>query len=98
MYDESFENMRAEAIKFMREKTESFLSEWCKEAGVKSPVGYERDYFSKSFVVYTDRPGYLIGKGGALAEKYTILMREEFVGLEKISFVEVRGGFANYNL
>lgn len=95
MYDEAFENMRAEAVQCMREKTELFLSKWCKEAGVKSPVGYERDYSSKSFTVYTDRPGCLIGKGGALAQKYETLMRKEFTGLERISFVEVRGGFAN---
>lgn len=95
MYDEAFENMRAEAMKYMREKTESFLSKWCEEAGVKSPVGYERNYSSKSFTVYTDRPGCLIGKGGALAKKYETLMREEFTGLERISFVEVKGGFAN---
>lgn len=97
MYDEAFEDMRAEAMKYMREKTESFLSKWCEEAGVKSPVGYERDYYSKSFIVYTDRPGCLIGKGGALVDKYTAIMIEEFVGLKNIRFVEVNGGFANYN-
>ncbi len=97
MYDEAFENMRAEVMEYMREKSDSFLSQWCEEARVKSPVGYERDYSSKSFVVYTDRPGYLIGKGGALVEKYTQIMRKEFVSFERIKFVEITGGFANYN-
>lgn len=89
MYDEAFYRMREEALKYNIKRNKDFLRQWCEEAGVVSPVGYGRDYSSKSYVVYTDKPGYLIGKGGCLAEKYTQIIREEFPGLKDIKFVEV---------
>ncbi len=97
MYDESFDCMREEVALWNKQRNEDFLRRWCEEAGVKTPVGYCRDYSSKSYVIYTDKPGWLIGRAGCLVDKYTKIMKEEFAGLEKIKFVEVCGGFANYN-
>lgn len=78
-----------------------FLDDWCKEAGVRTPVGYDFDY-STGMTIYTDKPGYLIGKGGQLVEKYTRRLNEEFGfssrnNLLKVKFVEIRGGFANHS-
>lgn len=95
MYDEdAFMEMRADAIEFMRKRYTTILNKWCKEAGVKTPVGYY-DNHQGVLEIYTDKPGYLIGKGGELYDKFTAILSEEFHWNYQIKFVEVRGGFAN---
>lgn len=98
--DIAFENMRNEAYEWAKNREKKFLEDWCKEAGVKNPVGYDFDYDS-GFTIYTTRPGYLISRGGQLIEKYTERLNKEFGfpstnKILKIKFVEIKGGFANY--
>lgn len=38
----------------------SILRKWCDEAGVKTPVGYYKNFSEKYWEIYTDRPGFLI--------------------------------------
>ena len=50
----------------------NLLVRWCKEAGVKqvaAKLKTEQDG-TKILVVYSDKPGYLIGKGGCIIDKY----------------------------
>lgn len=98
--DIAFENMRNEAYEWAKNREKKFLEDWLEEAGVKDPVGYDFNYFT-GFTVYTNKPGYLIGKGGQLIEKYEKRLNEEF-GFPngdktlKIKFVEIKNGFVNY--
>lgn len=47
------------------------------------------------FEIYTDSPGYLIGKGGNLVEKYELALNQLFCSDLKVKIIEIRGGFAN---
>ena len=74
----------------------SILRNWCDEAGVKTPVGYYKNFFEKCWEIYTDRPGLLIGKAGILVQKYKGILNKRFYCDYTIRFHEVRGGFTNY--
>ena len=80
----------------MNRKILSILEEWCDEAGVKTPVGYYKNSFKKCWEIYTDHPGFLIGKAGILVEKYKDILNKRFYCNYTIRFYEVQGGFANY--
>jgi len=88
--DESFENLREECAEYMSNKFDTFLSQWCEEAGVKDPIGYKQDH-NGCLIIYTNHPGSLIGKGGSLFYKYEAIMKEEFPHLTKINLVEIDG-------
>lgn len=74
----------------------SILENWCKEAGVKTPVGYYWNTSQKCWEIYTDRPGFLIGKAGVLVDKYKNMLNKRFYCNYKINIYEIKGGFANY--
>lgn len=93
MYDEAWENMRAEAITFMRNKEEGAIKKWLNEIGYTGPIGYYRNIFDREMEIYTKRPGCLIGKAGVGVKKFEKILTEEFGGEWKVKFVEVRGGF-----
>lgn len=94
--EDEFQKFRCEIYRWARHREEKFLESWCKEAHVDTPVGYHFDY-CKGFTIYTDHPGYLIGKEGKLIHKYIGKMRKEFgVKDAGIELIEVRTGFANY--
>lgn len=93
MYDEAWENMRAEAITFMRNKEETAIKKWLNEIGYTGPIGYYRNIFDREMEIYTKYPGHLIGKAGGNIKKFEKILTEEFGGEWKVKFVEVRGGF-----
>lgn len=74
----------------------SILENWCEEAGVKTPVGYYWNTSKKCWEIYTDRPGFLIGKAGVLVDKYKNILNKRFYCNYKIKIYEIKGGFANY--
>lgn len=71
------------------------MYEWCKEVGLHTPIGYERDYDERAYVLYTDHPGALIGKAGCLVDKYTKRLQQRETGWT-FRFKEIRGGFVNF--
>lgn len=92
-----FEEYIGESLNYWDKEISKILEEWCKEAGVKTPVGYGKNCTSKCWEIYTDRPGYLIGKAGILVEKYKNLLNQRCYCNYKVKFHEIRGGFANCN-
>ena len=97
MTDVDFVEFRDSVHRTVQEKHKTILSAWCEEAKVKTPVGYYLDYTDGIYYVYTDRPGYLIGKGGCLVHKYQQLLQAQFSAMKALKFVEIRGGFSNYS-
>lgn len=96
MYDDSFQVMRGESIAYIHDKNCKLIEEWAKEAGVESPIGYYNESGKHRMTIYTDRPGYLIGKGGGLVDKFRKKLCEKFYADKyEVKFVEIRGGFAN---
>lgn len=94
--DDAYMREREEFYQWSHKRNEEFLNSWCKEAGVDTPVGYYEDYANEEYIVYTDHPGYLIGRAGELVNKYTDIMKSQWRQLKRIKFVEIKGGFANY--
>ena len=93
--DNEFIELRNLTHKIIKENHDTILSAWCKEAGVKTPVGYYLDVMDGTYYIYTDKPGYLIGKSGCLVEKYQKLLQMQFSAMKSIKFVEIKGGFSN---
>ena len=90
-----WEEMRNEVYNWAVNRKRKFLEDWCAEAGLKEPVGYDFVY-GEGFTIYTNHPGYLIGKAGGLINKYRNRLKEEFGKDNDIKFVEIKNGFANY--
>lgn len=95
MYNDDFQKIRAEVNAWSRNRERKFLNDWCIEAKLKEPVGYDYDY-KNGFTIYTNHPGILIGKAGILINKYRDRLKEEFSKDNNIKFVEIKNGFANY--
>lgn len=96
MYDEDFEIFRGKCLEFNHNRNCKLIEEWCNEAGVTSPIGYYNELGKYRMTIYTNRAGYLIGKGGCLVDKFKKRLCEEFYANEyEVKFVEIRGGFAN---
>lgn len=96
MRNEEFQKMRAEVHKWARNRERKFLEDWCNEAHVEDPIAYNFRY-GESLTIYTTHPGFMIGKAGALVNKYQARLEREFGKNNKIKFVEINGGFANYS-
>lgn len=95
MYNTDFQKFRAEINDWARNRECEFLEDWCTEAKLKEPVGYDFVY-GEGFTIYTNHPGILIGKAGMLVNKYRDRLKEEFGKDNDIKFVEIKNGFANY--
>lgn len=93
MFDRAWEEMRAEARAFMKNKKETLLKTWLTDIGYKEPIGYEFDLHHKVVKIYSRRPGLLIGKAGVDVNKLKAMLTEEFHGEWKVQFIEVRDGF-----
>lgn len=53
------------------------LGRWKKEASVEDALLITYDYDKKKLIIYTTRPGYLIGRGGERIKRYSELLRNE---------------------
>ena len=95
MFDEGWEEFRAEVHAFMKDKEESLIKKWLEKIGYtyKEPVGYYRNSWKKEMEIYSTRVGQLIGKAGVNVDLLEKMLKDEFRGEWKVKFVEVRGGF-----
>lgn len=93
--EEGAEIIPAEEIDWKLQGFPKLMYEWCKEANVHTPIGWERDYDEHAYVLYTDHPGPLIGKAGCLVDKYTKALQAREPKWT-FRFKEIRGGFVNY--
>lgn len=72
----------------MEKKIQSILKNWKTEAGAhRGPILFRvKDHV---LYVYTSQPGYLIGYGGKLIEKYkSMILNEQFFHIEDIKLEE----------
>ena len=73
----------------MRREISETIKAWKDEAGVKGIVLVSNySEFRNKITICTDRPGYMIGKGGKLVDKYRDKLKEFNPRLESIEFVE----------
>lgn len=72
----------------------NLIASWCKEAGVKqvaAKIKTEPDG-TRTLIVYSERPGYLIGKAGCVIDKYTnAIKRLKMADIQKVTIEEIYG-------
>jgi ribosomal protein S3 len=95
MYDDSFEEMRGEALNYMANKNKDIIENWCKECGMTEPVGYYNDLSKHELTIYTTRCGIMVGKAGKHVYAVKEVLKEEFNHDYEIKFVEIRGNIVN---
>ena len=78
----------------MRKEIANIIKQWKTEAGVESIilVGVYPS-FRKTIKICTDKPGYMIGRGGELINKYREKLKEINPNLENIEFIETDSWF-----
>ena len=69
------------------------IKSWIDQIGFKEPVGYWYDYCSRNLVLYTNKPGQLIGKHGNDIEILRNALNTQMIGNWTIELVEIKGGF-----
>ena len=77
----------------------NLIASWCKEAGVKqvaAKVKTEPDG-TRTLIVYSERPGYLIGKAGCVIDKYAKAIKSLKTGNIKRVVIEEIYGIVNQN-
>lgn len=75
----------------------NLIASWCKETGVKqvaAKIKTESDG-TRTLIVYSDRPGLLIGKAGCLIDKYAKAIKSLKIGNIKRVVIEEIYGIVN---
>ncbi len=75
---DDFERFRDECFAWNHEQNQKLIEEWCANAGVTEPVGFYNDSGKHKITIYTNKPGYLVGKGGCLINGFKQRLKEEF--------------------
>ena len=79
-------------------KFDKVISLWKMEAHLSEPVMYDVNYDTKEILIYTTRPGWLIGKAGCLVNKYTEVMKKEWPILMVLDSRRLGTGFIEESL
>lgn len=73
----------------MRKEISNIFKEWKQEAGVKGIILLGVFPGSRDTIkVCTDKPGFMIGRGGVLVDKYKQKLKQYNPKLDRIEFVE----------
>lgn len=73
----------------MRKEISNIFKEWKQEAGVKGIILLGVFPGSRDTIkVCTDKPGFMIGRGGVLVDKYEQKLKQYNPKLDRIEFVE----------
>lgn len=86
-----FEELRGEVLEEMDERNERVLKHFFFRIGNKGIVGYENKLGKKKFIVWTDKPGILIGKGGKNVDILKEELKKEFNRDYDVEFKEIKG-------
>lgn len=71
----------------MGKRIQRIIKQWKEEAGVTRVIQWT--YKDGILAIYTAQPGFLIGKGGALVDKYKEIFKQELgMCFEKIDMIE----------
>lgn len=72
----------------------NLIASWCKEAGVKqvaAKIKTEPDG-TRTLIVYSERPGFLIGKAGCVIDKYANAIKKlKMANIQKVTIEEISG-------
>ena len=86
-----FEELIGKSLEEISERNERVMKNFFYRIGYKGIVGYDNDLGKKEFIVWTDKPGILIGKGGQNVWILKDILKEEFGYDYEIKFKEIKG-------
>lgn len=89
-FNENFEEFREKCLEEMAERNERVLKRFFFRINYKGIIGYKNN-LGRVFVVWTDRPGIIIGKGGQNIGILKEILKEEFGYDYKIEIKEIKG-------
>lgn len=79
----------------------NLIASWCKEAGVRqvaAKIKTEPDG-TRTLIVYSERPGLLIGKAGCVIDKYTNAIKKlKMADIQKVIIEEIYGIVNQYKI
>jgi len=86
-------DIRRQILNFLNRPAETtkigkIIKQWKDEAGCRGVIQYKYSYLTKTLTIYTTYPGYLIGKGGSIVDKYRTILKDEFREDISIQFIE----------
>lgn len=58
-------------------KVTKIIRKWKKESGVDDPVAYKKR--GDTLTVFTNKPGWMIGRHGVIINKYEGMLRKELI-------------------
>ena len=95
MFDNDWEEFRAEALAYAKDRNETLVKTWLSKIGYKdtTPVGYYINLSNNTIELYSTRVGPLIGKAGVNVDTLKEMLSEEFRDEWKVKFIEIQGGF-----
>ena len=64
------------------------LKEWKDESGSKTPLLFKYKYGEDQVCMYTSEPGYFIGRGGKLIQKYERILKSRIGSKTTVLLVE----------
>lgn len=64
------------------------LENWKMEAGATRPIMYHVNHYKGEITICTSQPGWLIGAGGCLFDKYTKILGDKLL-LKKLEIIFV---------
>ena len=78
----------------MERRLTEIIKQWKDEAGVKGIIQINAlPTVRHTLIICTDRPGFMIGKGGCLVDKYREKIQKEFPNINEINFVETHSWY-----
>ena len=75
----------------MNRKIERVIFHWKGDSHLQEPVMYDVNYDTKEILIYSTRPGWLIGREGELVHKYEDFMRAVWPAFKGFKFKETQG-------
>lgn len=70
----------------MDRRIQKILKEWKKESRVNRVLQFK--YRNGVLEIFTSQPGFLIGKGGVIVDKYKEIFKKELYDFQELKFVE----------
>ena len=78
----------------MERRLTEIIKEWKDEAGVKGIIQISAlPTVRHKLIICTDKPGFMIGKGGCLVDKYREKIQKEYPNIKEINFVETHSWY-----
>ena len=85
---------RCECLNFVKNLEINAFKKYLNEIGFKDNFAYNFDYRTRTFTIYTSKPGYWIGYKGKGAKRLKEILSEVYEDCN-IEFKEIRGSFVS---